>query len=132
MPPVDVLARLEGDLAREFPRSARDAEKPVLELDPYLQQPARTGRPKEGRRIEQEAAGEAVPETAGRGDAGKGGECRAVGAAARHGEEALQPVPLLVRGAGRRGGGDIALSGLCRAGHPVSTRIREPRCSERS
>jgi hypothetical protein len=34
-----------------------------------------------------------------------------------NGEKALQPVPLLVRGASQRGGGDIPLPGLCRPGH---------------
>jgi hypothetical protein len=94
-------------------------------LRSYPQQPARIGGPKEGRRIEQEAAGEAVPRTAGCGDAGTGGQRRAVGAATWHGEAAVLRVPLLVRRAGGRGGGDIALPGL-RAPGPLKVLIPRP------
>ncbi len=84
MPDAVTLARLEGDLmgkvhvlasdpkdrlagaparlgqafmTREFSRNAADAEKHSPEITAHCRQPARTGRPKQGRRIEQEAAG---------------------------------------------------------------------------
>jgi hypothetical protein len=45
--------------------------------------------------------------------------------AAWHGEEALQPVPLLVRRAGDRGGGHIALYGLCQLGQSSYSRSHD-------
>ena len=53
-----------------------------------------------------------------------GGQRAALGAAAWHGEEALQPVPLLVCRADHRGGGNLALPGLRRLRQP--SRVTAP------
>ena len=52
------------------------------------------------------------------------GQCPTVGAAARDDEEAVQPVSLHLRRAGRRGGGDIALPGLRKRRHKTGAEAR--------
>jgi hypothetical protein len=48
------------------------------------------------------------------------GQRHRLAAAAWHDEVAMRPVPLLVRGPGHRGGGGIALPGLCGLGQPIA------------
>jgi hypothetical protein len=117
---------------REFSRSARDAEKPALELDPTRS--SRLGsadRRKEGA-LSKRRRDELVPRTRGQTDDGVA--ARAVNATDWEPLPGMVKrqlrVPLLLRRTGGRGGGDIALRRLCRARHPVSTRIRRAACSE--